>query len=323
FVKNRQKGTNRSNSWSTNDGRSWGTSESWSESKSFSNTDGWSENIHKRFLLNPDEIGRFLSRTDDRQHPAYPGLLLALIPGYQPLIARRTNYYESEWFEGLYDKHPDYASPKTLAELARIRAERAAARALTSTDTDKGKNLQYCAWGAAAAIAIITVSGFLAHERESRSQSHPGTAAFALRNRGYASRAGEQPAITGDLSGFNADGWPIIAGQAVHLYGVSGILDAASQNALATHWAAVFGPRLYCYTVVANQYRCLSRPFSQAGGEDLAADALNNGFTGLTPDFTAHTYQNFSLDAAADYKAAQSHAKWAGRGIWASTSGQP
>jgi type IV secretory pathway TraG/TraD family ATPase VirD4 len=96
-----------------------GTSSSRSDSQSFANTDGWSEAVHKRPLLNPDEIGRFLARIGHRYHPAYPGLLLALIPGQHPLVARRVSYFRSAHFEGLFDPHPNYSPPPTLAERAR------------------------------------------------------------------------------------------------------------------------------------------------------------------------------------------------------------
>jgi type IV secretory pathway TraG/TraD family ATPase VirD4 len=102
-----------------------GTSRSTSQSNS--KTDGWSEGVHKRPLLSPDEIGRFLSRIDDKSNPAYPGLILALTPGQHPLAARRINYFESPKFEGCFDPHPDHPPPLTLAELADRNARRAAA----------------------------------------------------------------------------------------------------------------------------------------------------------------------------------------------------
>ena len=49
-----------------------------------STTSGWGEGVHKRPLLNPDEIGRLLARVDDRRRPGYPGLVLALVPGRAP-----------------------------------------------------------------------------------------------------------------------------------------------------------------------------------------------------------------------------------------------
>ena len=114
-----------------------GTSSSRSDSRSFSATDGWSESVHKRPLLNPDEIGRFLSRIDESRHPAYPGLLLAIMPGQHPLVARRVSYFQSIHFEGLFDPHPDHPPPPTLAEIARRAAARASPKIKgTSATTD-------------------------------------------------------------------------------------------------------------------------------------------------------------------------------------------
>jgi type IV secretory pathway TraG/TraD family ATPase VirD4 len=105
---------------------SHGTSQSTSQSNS--KTGGWSLGVHKRPLLSPDEIGRFLSRIDDKSNPAYPGLILALTPGQHPLPARRINYFESPKFEGCFDPHPDHPPPLTLAELADRNARRVVAQ---------------------------------------------------------------------------------------------------------------------------------------------------------------------------------------------------
>lgn len=105
----------KSLSYGSSSSNSHGTSRS--TSRSNSKTDGWSEGVHKRPLLSPDEIGRFLSRIDDRSNPAYPGLILALTPGQHPLAARRVNYFQSPKFEGYFDPHPDHPPPLTLAEL--------------------------------------------------------------------------------------------------------------------------------------------------------------------------------------------------------------
>ena len=93
-----------------------------SDTQSVTKTDGWSGTVHKRSLLNPDEIGRFLSRIDESSHPAYPGLLLALVPGRNPLIVRRVNYFQSPRFAAMFDPHPEYPPPPTIAE--RIAAAR-------------------------------------------------------------------------------------------------------------------------------------------------------------------------------------------------------
>ncbi len=114
------------------EGRSQGTSTSVGETYSDSTTTGWGEGIHKRSLLNADEIGRFLSRIDERDHAAYPGLVLAITPGRDPLLARRVNYFEAPVFAGRFDPHPDHPPPPTLAELAAMAQRPAAAPALPS-----------------------------------------------------------------------------------------------------------------------------------------------------------------------------------------------
>ena len=135
FSSSRQYGKNQSTSSSRTKSESTGTSSSRSDSRSFSATDGWSESVHKRPLLNPDEIGRFLSRIDDSRHAAYPGLLLAIMPGQHPLVARRVSYFQSRHFEGLFDPHPDHPPPPTLAEVARLAAARTATASIWESKT--------------------------------------------------------------------------------------------------------------------------------------------------------------------------------------------
>jgi len=96
FSSQRSRGQSRTQSRSSSQG--------WSNST----TNGWGQATHKRPLLNPDEIGRLLARNDDRYRPGYPGLVLAMIPGEHPLLARRINYYESRYFVGYFDPHPNY-----------------------------------------------------------------------------------------------------------------------------------------------------------------------------------------------------------------------
>jgi len=104
-------------------GSSRGWSSSRSQSRSDSTTDGWSESIHKRPLLNPDEVGRMLARIDDPHRPGYPGIVLAFVPGEDPLLVRRVNYYTSPRFAGYFDPHPNHSPPLTLAELAALARE--------------------------------------------------------------------------------------------------------------------------------------------------------------------------------------------------------
>ena len=121
--KNVSTGTSKSVSDSTSAGLSTSESRSTSISRSESRalgdswTEGRSDTVHKRPILSPDEIGRFLARVDDRSHNAYPGLVLALITGEHPLLARRVNYYQSPVFAGHFDPHPDHAPPASLDDL--------------------------------------------------------------------------------------------------------------------------------------------------------------------------------------------------------------
>lgn len=105
-------------------------SQSRSESETLGSTSGWSEAIHKRLLMTPDEIGRYLARDDDRASPTYPGMMVVLMPGRFPAVLRRVRYFDSPWFERCFDPHPDHPPPPTLAEWARRAEEEAARRAV-------------------------------------------------------------------------------------------------------------------------------------------------------------------------------------------------
>jgi type IV secretory pathway TraG/TraD family ATPase VirD4 len=114
--------------WSTSSSEGQSTGESFSESssRSKSSTSGWNEGLHKRPLLSSDEIMKNLARIDDPARPGYPGVVLAVIPGEHPLVARRVNYYNSAYFEGLFGPHPDHGPVPTLIERELLAAARAA-----------------------------------------------------------------------------------------------------------------------------------------------------------------------------------------------------
>ncbi len=78
-------------------------------------THGTNESVHKRYLINPDEVGRYFG--DDSKPRA-----IALISGLQPLCLERISYYADESFAGWYDLHSDHAPPRTLERLAQDRA---------------------------------------------------------------------------------------------------------------------------------------------------------------------------------------------------------
>lgn len=85
-------------------------------SDSLTEVEGWSESVHKRALLNPDEIGRHLSRISSKDDLFYPGLAVILASGERPLLVRRVNYFESLRFRGLFDPHPNHEPPPRLAD---------------------------------------------------------------------------------------------------------------------------------------------------------------------------------------------------------------
>jgi len=101
-------GTSISETDGTTHGTSTSETEGTTRGTSQSRTSGASETIHKRALVTPDEIGQVFSRIDDRKHPAYPGLALAVISGARPVALRRVNYFEDFQFMGLFDPHPDH-----------------------------------------------------------------------------------------------------------------------------------------------------------------------------------------------------------------------
>ena len=114
WSQGQSQGVSSSTSRSVTDGESesWtkGTSETegTTQGTSKSQTSGTSENIQKRALVTPDEIGQLFARVDDRGRAAYPGLALVVISGARPVAVRRVNYYEDYQFLGLFDPHPDH-----------------------------------------------------------------------------------------------------------------------------------------------------------------------------------------------------------------------
>jgi type IV secretory pathway TraG/TraD family ATPase VirD4 len=170
-------------SWSTStsDGFSHGTSFSESDSHSTSKTSGWNEGIQKRALAHPDEIGRLFAKVDDPNDHRYPGLVLALMPGQDPLAARRTDYWRSPHFEGLFGPHPDHGPIPTLVEreleklARRAAAEREAARRVeraaaalpllstpaASKNTSRSRNF-FLVLGTGLCAAILCGVGFWA-----------------------------------------------------------------------------------------------------------------------------------------------------------------
>jgi type IV secretory pathway TraG/TraD family ATPase VirD4 len=125
--KSRTEGTSRGWSHSRTRGGSHSEteSESYTEGESFgtthgtshSHTTGASETIHRRSLVNPDEIGHMFARISDPQQSAYPGLALVVISGERAITLRRVNYFEDYEFARRFEPHPDFPSPPHWKEL--------------------------------------------------------------------------------------------------------------------------------------------------------------------------------------------------------------
>lgn len=119
---------NMNTGWTSGHSMSSGTSTAYGSNNS--TTAGYSENVHKRPLVNPDEIGRMFG---NREHPR----ALALISGYQPLYLVRVKYFEELFLGGYYDAHADHPSPLPVRQALqkfkdhlRITKERAEAERL-------------------------------------------------------------------------------------------------------------------------------------------------------------------------------------------------
>ncbi|WP_306050700.1 type IV secretory system conjugative DNA transfer family protein [Oceaniradius stylonematis] len=114
---------------STNEGWSYSTAHQFGKGKSHTATKGGSRSDSAgssrssnrqttpqlRPLLRMDEVGRIASRIDDPEDPNYPGLLLALLSGQNPVLLKRSLYFQERLYEGWYDPHPAYRYPPTLA----------------------------------------------------------------------------------------------------------------------------------------------------------------------------------------------------------------
>lgn len=127
---------------SSTEGWSRGVSNSVSRGTNESETEGGSETFHKRYLLNPDEIGRIFG---DRSQPA----MLALISGMKPLALKRTMYFSDRQFAGKFDPHRDHAPPNNLQHVKLLEAKR---QAVIKAEADKKRAQQDAARDAARAI---------------------------------------------------------------------------------------------------------------------------------------------------------------------------
>lgn len=80
------------------------------ESQTLTEGESTAQSFHKKPLLEYHEIRKYLSKVpeDEHDHPAYPGLMLAMIGRDDPILLRRSNYDQDPFFEGLFSKHPKF-----------------------------------------------------------------------------------------------------------------------------------------------------------------------------------------------------------------------
>lgn len=104
-------GMNSSTAYNRTRGYSESMSASRMSGQNHSTTKGTNETIHKRYLVNPDEVGRFFG---DPEKPR----AIVLIAGLQPLCLNRIQYFDCDAFAGWFDYHRDHPLPRTLPQVA-------------------------------------------------------------------------------------------------------------------------------------------------------------------------------------------------------------
>lgn len=96
------------------DGGSDGTQSTEATADGTSTALGTNENLQKRPLITPDEIGQHFGRIDDQENSNYPGLGLVLLTGQKPGIVQRGNYFEEETLQRCYQPHPDHPGDRLV-----------------------------------------------------------------------------------------------------------------------------------------------------------------------------------------------------------------
>jgi Staphylococcal nuclease homologue len=120
--------------------------------------------------------------------------------------------------------------------------------------------------------------------------------------------------ISGAITRFSDDGWPLIAGHIIHLYGIDRIVQGTENKLLM--WVNGNGAVLYCYPVIAESYRCYTNVESRSDRLDLAEALLENGAARLVSNVQLN--DRFSEEALAAYRTAEQKARDKKRGVWKS-----
>ena len=127
----------RGNGQSFNDSYSFGTSQGVTagrtSGRSGSRTQGFSESVHKRPLVSPDEVGRLFG---NRAKP----MALVLIAGQNPFVIERLEYHRQPTWRGLYDRHRDHPAPMTLARIAQLEDEKRQAAHVAAEEAQRARD---------------------------------------------------------------------------------------------------------------------------------------------------------------------------------------
>lgn len=116
FSSSNNRSVSKTSTLSQGTTRTTTTGHSSTETDGTTTSNGYQTVKQARPLIRPDEVGRFHARVDDENEAGFPGSVLALVSGHNPIVLKRSLYFREPMFEGWYDPHPAYPYPPTLAE---------------------------------------------------------------------------------------------------------------------------------------------------------------------------------------------------------------
>jgi type IV secretory pathway TraG/TraD family ATPase VirD4 len=100
------------------------------------------EQLHKRPLVTPDELGRFFRRIDDDSNPRYPGIAVAIISTIEdPAIFQRVYYFNDDFFSRKYMPEEGKQSPATLQAQRKERSRQEQKRAAAESRAKRGSEV--------------------------------------------------------------------------------------------------------------------------------------------------------------------------------------
>lgn len=104
--------TSKQKTRSTQSGTSSSTSENWSravqEQMNETNTDGWTQQLHKKPLADIHELMQMFGAIDEETAPNFPGIGLISTAEKAPALIQKSFYDQDRAFEGMFDPHPKH-----------------------------------------------------------------------------------------------------------------------------------------------------------------------------------------------------------------------